>query len=86
MPTSLPSLLVKVRAHNLAHCDETSQILRGLAEEHLGTKHMTEARTSSVQLYKTLAMIGGTGSCDSGTVTGLIMLALFVVLQHSYHR
>ena len=55
MHTSLPSLLVKVRAHNLAHCDETSQILRGLAEEHLKTKHMTEA--SSVQLYKTLVVL-----------------------------
>lgn len=37
MQGSLPSLLVRVKAHNLAHYDETSQILRGPAEEHQET-------------------------------------------------
>lgn len=48
MQGSLPSLLVRVRAHNLAHYDETSQILRGPAEEHQETNRQKPAQCNSI--------------------------------------
>ena len=60
--STLLSLLVRLRAHNSAHYDETSQILRGPAEEHLETN--TDRNQLSATVQVTLAMVGGTRSCD----------------------
>ena len=62
MQGSLLSLLVRLKAHNSAHYDETSQTLRGPAEEHLETN--TDRNQLSATVEVTLAMVGGTRSCD----------------------